>query len=156
MKVIFSIILAFCFSVLPGVAIGSEADKATAADFFNEYVELSNNYDTRVADLYSDDAVIRSYRIYPNDITRALEMTIVQWRRLITEGMRVAKEQEAKKIFKNIEITINGSTARIKADRYSNRKCYTDTGFFMVLERQPNDKYLIIEEYSEIYPHSFC
>jgi len=50
----------------------SRIEKAKA--LFTRYVELEKEFDPSVADLYSDDAVIRNTRRYPNAQVRTIEI----------------------------------------------------------------------------------
>ena len=45
---------------------------------------------------------------------------------------------------------------RIKADRYSMRKCYWDRGYYMLISRQLDGRMKIVEEYLETQPQSDC
>ena len=70
--------------------------------------------------------------------------------------MPIARAQADRSTYSNVEVSVSGDKATIKADRYAMRKCYTDTGYYMVVERQANGEYLIVEEYSETQPQSNC
>ena len=131
-------------------------DNAAAQAFFENYVELSDAYDDKVADLYSDSAVIRAFRRYPHGLERSMELSGSQWKSLLVRAMPIARAQADRSTYSNVEISVSGDKATIKADRYAVRKCYTDTGYYMVVERQPNGRYLIVEEYSETQPQSNC
>jgi len=124
--------------------------------FFEKYVELSDAYDEKVADLYSDSAVIRAYRRYPHGLARSMELTGSQWKALLVKAMPLAKAQADRSAYSNIEVSVTGDKAKIKANRYAVRKCYTDTGHYLVVERQPDGAYLIVEEYSETQPQANC
>lgn len=121
-----------------------------------KYVALGQAYDIRVADLYSDAAVIRAYRRYPHGLERAMELTGVQWKTLVTKVMPLAKLKGDRSTYANIEVSVDGAKAKIKADRYSVPKCYTDKGYYMVVEREADGRYLIVEEYTETQPQSNC
>ena len=113
-------------------------------------------YDEKVATLYSDDAVIRTYHRYPHGLERAMELSGSQWKALLVKAMPLAKAQADRSTYSNVEVSVTGSKAKIKANRYSVGKCYTDTEYFMVIERQSSGAYLIVEEYSETQPQSNC
>ena len=141
-------------AAVPGSADSTDT-KAIRA-FFAKYVELGEAYDEKIADLYSDNAAIRTYRRYPHGLERAMELSGSQWKALLVKAMPLAKAQADKSTYSDVEVSITGSKAKIKAKRYSVRKCYTDTGYFMVIERRSNGEYLIVEEYSETQPQSNC
>lgn len=131
-------------------------DIAAAQAFFENYVALSDAYDDKVADLYSDNAVIRAFRRYPHGLERSMELTGSQWKALLVKAMPLARAQADRSTFSDVEVSVTGTRAKIKANRYAARKCNTDTGYYMVVERQPDAKYLIVEEYSETQPQSNC
>ena len=126
-----------------------------AANFFKNYVKLSKSFDVSVKNLYADDAKIHTYRRYPHGLERAMELTGKQWKGLIEKAMAVAKKRGDISEFKNATFSINNSEAKIKAARYSSLKCYTDTGYYMVI-RKDNSGLKIIEEYFETQPQSDC
>lgn len=75
---------------------------------------------------------------------------------MVTNLMPLAKIRGDRSTYTNIKISVEGARAKIKADRYSVIKCYTDTGYYMIVERQPDERYLIVEEYLETQPQSDC
>jgi len=131
-------------------------DNAAAQAFFENYVGLSDAYDDKVADLYADSAVIRACRRYPHGLERSMELSGSQWKALLIRAMPIARAQADRSTYSNVEVSVSGDKATIKADRYAVRKCYTDTGYYMVVERQAHGDYLIVEEYSETQPQSNC
>jgi hypothetical protein len=70
--------------------------------------------------------------------------------------MPLAKTQDDKSVFSEVTISNYGNGHKIKANRYSNRKCYTDTGYYMVVAPNEFGTLQIIEEYSETQPQSDC
>ena len=131
-------------------------DTKAARAFFTKYVELGDRYDEKVANLYSDGAVIRTYRRYPHGLERAMELSGSQWKALLVKTMPLAKAQADRSTYSNVEVSVTGPKAKIKANRYSVGKCYTDTEYFMVIERQSSGAYLIVKEYSETQPQANC
>ena len=74
-------------------------------------------------------------------------------------GERILKKAEKKgdvSKFKNIVVQEYANKIKIKANRYSVLKCYTDTGYYMIIEKSNSDKYYIVEEYMETQPQSNC
>jgi len=149
------LVLAFFLAASP-VSADPGVTEADARAFFAKYVELGEAFDVALADLYSDGAVIRAERRYPNGENRAVQLTGQQWKALIVKAMPLAKKHEDRSTYSNLKVTVSGDRARIDADRYSERKCYTDSGYYMVIERQPDGTYLIVEEYSKTQPQSSC
>ena len=128
----------------------------TAVGFFDSYVRLSSEFDDGVASLYSDDAVITSYRRYPHGLERAAEMDGAQMKKLIVEFMPMARQRNDRSEFTDVRVEVEGERAKIRATRYSIAKCYQDTAYYMVIERLAGGEYYIVEEHTETQPQSDC
>lgn len=148
-------VLAFCLVILPVSAVSGEIE-AEARTFFARYIALGEAYDVSLADLYADDAVIHGIRRYPDGRIQTVQLSGEEWKSLIVKVMPLARAQQDRSTYSNIEVSVTGSRAKISADRYTHRKCYTDTGYFMIIERQDNGNYLIVDEYTETQPQSNC
>lgn len=85
-----------------------------------------------------------------------MQLSGSQWKTLVMKVMPLARAQGDRSTYSNVEVSMNATKVKIKANRYSVLKCYTDTGYYMVIERQSNGAYLIVEEYSETQPQSSC
>ena len=143
-----------------GIALGligtSHAlDLQEGQRFFDRYVGLGNSYNPSIATLYADSAAIKTIRRYPMGQTRSLELTGAQWKDLIQKAMPLAKAQGDRSEFKNARFEAVGDDIRVKADRYSVRKCYWDRAYYMVIRRTAAGLQ-IVEEYSETQPESAC
>lgn len=125
-------------------------------EFFNHYIALGEHFDPALGDLYADSAKIYTYRKYPHGLERSIELTGLQWKMLINKLMPIAKAGDDRSKFSNIEIIPLAKKYKIKADRYSTKKCYTDTGYYMTIEPNENGAFEIIEEYMETQPNSNC
>lgn len=154
---VFKIIFLLLFLLISsGVAFAQDADVNSVKEFFRGYVEMGENFDVSSADLYLNSAIIRNLRRYPDGSEKSMQLNGAQWKELIIKVMPLAKTRGDKSTFSHIIISIDGKQAKIKANRYSNLKCYTDIGYFMIIELQPDGKYKIIEEYMESQPNSDC
>jgi hypothetical protein len=125
-------------------------------DFFDRYITLSDQFNPSLAELYSDSAKIHAYRKYPHGLERSMEFTGLQWKMLIDKLMPLAKARNDHSEFSNIEITPLVRKYKIKADRYSTVKCYTDKGYYLLIEPKKNGEFETIEEYMETQPNSNC
>ncbi|MGR0305825.1 hypothetical protein [Acinetobacter beijerinckii] len=125
-------------------------------EFFNHYITLGDNFDPALADLYSDSAKIQTYRKYPHGLERSMELTGLQWKMLINKLMPIAKANDDRSKFSNIKIIPLDKKYKIKADRYSTQKCYTDNGYYMMVGSKESGELEIIEEYMETQPNSNC
>lgn len=126
-----------------------------AEHFFKDYQELARNFNPEISALYSDTAKISTFRVYPHGLERQMELTGMQWKLLMQKVMPLAKARNDKSTFSNVLISKTHNGYRIKADRYSELKCYKDTGYYMTLEKVYS-KLLITEEYMETRPQSYC
>lgn len=142
----------FGLIVLSTVTFGAEQP----GEFFERYVSLSSSFDQAVVDLYADDARIIGYRRYPHGLERRMELTGTEWKELLRKIMPVARLRNDRSTYSNIRITAEAGAYRIKADRYSMQKCYTDKGYYMRVAAQPDGTLQIVEEYSETQPQSEC
>jgi hypothetical protein len=131
-------------------------DKKEARNFFDQYITLSDTFDVAVASMYSDDAKIHAYRQSSQGTELILKMTGTQWKELVEKIMPQAKEEGDISKYSNITLSVKGDTIQIKADRYSVLKCFTDNGYYMIIERDKNKKFKIIEEYVETNPQANC
>jgi hypothetical protein len=153
MRVIVTILMACALAA--GASAGPSLEQ-DAKDFLARFGELGDAYDPAIADLYTDDAVVKAFRRYPHGLERAVEMPGVAWKEMIQRFMPLAKAQNDRSEFREPEFEVDGDRVRIKADRYSFRKCYLDTGYYMIVQKQPDGSLRIVEEYSETQPQSDC
>lgn len=123
---------------------------------FQQFVERGDNFDVSVADLYAGDAKIHAYRIYPHGLEKNMEITGAQWKELIKRVMPMAKAKNDISTYSSINVSKRGKGFKIKADRYSVRKCYTDKGYYMILSPTVSGDLLIVEEYIETQSESGC
>lgn len=128
----------------------------SASDFFNRYGQLNGRFDSSVADLYSDAAKIHTLRRYPFGLVRTVVLSGAQWKKVIIATMPLAKAKNDRGSTSNVTISKHGNGYKIKANRYSNIKCYTDTGYYMIVAPDKLGKLQIIEEYTETQPQSDC
>lgn len=148
-------------SSLPYSAKSSSNKTATSninnpKEFFNRYVSLSDNFDPAVGDLYSETAMIHSYRVYPHGLERGMELSGTQWKQLLIKAMPLAKAKNDKSSFTNIAISKQDKNYKIKADRYSLTKCYKDNKYYMIISPRSRGGFHVVEEYMETQPQSNC
>src|SRR5262245_32806549 len=110
-----------------GAAHSQNITPEEARKFFDRYVQLSDAYDTGLADLYSDSARITSLRRYPiANQNRTIKISGAQWRTMIRTSMPAARAKGDRSEFKNLRIEPVGDLIRVRADRYAVVKCYWD------------------------------
>jgi hypothetical protein len=149
------VILAVLGIALVVIGTSHALDVHEGQRFFDRYVALGDSFNPSLATLYADSATIKSTRRYPTGQIRSIELTGTQWKNLIEKAMPLAKAQGDRSEFKNVRLEAIGDDIRVKADRYSVRKCYWDRGYYMVIRRTATGPQ-IVEEYLETQPESAC
>lgn len=152
------VLVAVCLALLLTAPARARAEDAGAAaiaageSFFKRYVELGQNFDAAIADLYSDDAVIRNTRRYPTGQVRELTLTGAEYKRLVASAMPLAKARGDVSRFSSVTYeVVSPSRVRISAARFSVLKNYTSP-IAIVIEKQPDGAWLVVEELSESRP----
>lgn len=133
-------------AVTPG---GSGEDRAKA--IFREYVALEHAFDPRVADLYSDAALIENKRTYPNGEVKVLRIPPEKYKALIRGSMTLAKEKGDRSTYSDVKYAKEGDRVRITAVRYSELKKYSSP-ISLLVGPDADGKWLIFEELSESRP----
>ncbi|MCB1937353.1 MAG: hypothetical protein KDF59_15605 [Nitrosomonas sp.] len=128
----------------------------TPIEFFQKIVNLARNFDNSAIQYYSDDAKIHAYRRYPHGLERSMEFTGTQWKQVMELVMPVAKTRNDRSSYSDVRVVKSGENYKIKATRYSELKCYTDTGYYLVIEPDGNGSFRVIEQYMETQPQSDC
>ena len=127
--------------------------QAEAAAFFKRMAEMNAKFDARYPELYSPEATVIG-RKQDGDKT---VVTGAQWQQLLTFGAEKAKKRNDSSTFSNMRYEAQGERMKITADRYAVRKCYTDSGYYMIVGRQGKGGPLWIEEESfELSPPNQC
>lgn len=130
---------------------GAQSGVAPAKQLFQKYIALGNKFDPSLADLYSDKALIRNTRRYPNGQKRTIEIPAAKYKELIRSTMPVAKARGDRNRYSYVKYRREGSNVRISATRYSLMKKYSSPISLLV---GANDKgeWLVVEEISESIP----
>jgi hypothetical protein len=104
-----------------------------------------------VADLYSESAVIKNLRRYPDG--RVLEMTMSGsvYRTGIRATMFLAKLRGDVNRSSNVKYALEGDNVRVTWDRYSELKDYTSPMEWLV-GQDSQGRWVILEEISESRP----
>ncbi|MBY6242968.1 hypothetical protein [Methylosinus sp. Sm6] len=144
------------FSVFTMLLLQTAHAGESVSEFFNRYGRLNGNFDPSVADLYSDTAKIHTFRRYPFGLQRTIVLSGAQWKSLIVTIMPLAKAKNDISTTSNVTISRHGQVYKIKANRYFTIKCYTDTGYYMIVAQNELKKWQIVEEYMETQPQSDC
>ncbi|WP_257324446.1 hypothetical protein [Pseudoalteromonas rhizosphaerae] len=85
-----------------------------------------------------------------------MSFTGAQWKQIVQKIMLLANANNDKNTFSEIRISKVEGGYKIKAKRYSDSKCYTDTSYYMILKRQEGSELAILVKSMEIKPLSNC
>ena len=118
---------------------------------FKEYVTRSERFDQSLAELYSDDAAIRSRRLMPDGRTQNISFSGAQWKDLIRQAMPLAKSRGDRNTFRNISAVSQGQGVILTAERHSHLKGYVSP-FAQTWRKDRTGAWKISAEVSETRP----
>jgi hypothetical protein len=137
---------------LGGMSAAATADPiADALALFHDYEARSTRFDPTLADLYSDNAVIRSKRLDPRGGVRELSFSGSKWKLMIRAAMPIAKMRGDTNRFDELSARAAGDAVIITAKRHSELKGYTSP-FRLVVRRDGSGSWKIVEEDTETQP----
>jgi len=145
--------LLFClFTFLAACMQTVHADPAAEAkQLFERYASLEARFDPGVADLYTDDAVIRNKRFYPDGRMREMTIPAPQYKQLIRDAMPLAQSRNDYSTYSKASFEVEGMAVRIQALRFSVLKQYTSP-ISLLVAPDASGRWLIREELSESRP----
>lgn len=117
-----------------------------AEKLFQRYVELEQEFDPAVVDLYSDDAKITNERLFPDGSTRLLSMPAPAYKQLIRSSLPLARSRGDANVYFDIDFQALGDQIQITATRFSELKKYSSPLALRVAKR--SGAWLIVEEHS--------
>lgn len=120
-------------------------DREEALNFFNSYVSASNNYSPNLLNMYSDNARIIRQVIRPNGQLVNVYFSVDDYKSQMRLSSKIAKIKNYKNYYSNIDVTKVSNGYKIDAMRkpsLSDYKLKTS----MIVQKQPNGKWLIVEE----------
>jgi hypothetical protein len=129
----------------PGETKNSNIAEAEA--LLKRFVALSDAFDSSVADLYSDSAVIKTKRT-SGGVTKELSLPAARYKDLIRSAMPVAKARGDRDTLSKCSFRPEGQGVRILCNRYSELKKY-DSPLSFLVGAGPAGGWLIFEEMSE-------
>ncbi len=131
------------------IAFAGSIDKAQ--NIFAQYGTREAAFDSAVADLYSDTALIKNKRTYPTGQVREATFPAVQYKFLIRNAMPLAKAKGDYSTYSNVTFSEEGRNVRVKAMRHSVLKKYSSPISLLI---GPNEQgqWLILEEFGESQP----
>ena len=123
----------------------------SAHAIFDLYQRLYASFDPAVASLYSDAAVIRNTRRYPDGQVRILELDGSKYKALLIASIPAAKLRGDTSRLSSVTYTPEQSGVRINAIRHSDLKHYSSPVSILVGPDQDGN-WCILEEISESRP----
>ena len=117
--------------------------------FFQHYVELEHAFDPSIADLYSDQATIKSTRYMPDGKIVPATIPVVKYKQVLRDYMKTKARQIGDvSNYTNDTYSVEGGKVRIKVTRYSSIE-KVSSPVSMLVGPDATGKWLIYEELSE-------
>jgi hypothetical protein len=130
-------------------ATGPARQKAQA--LFKRYVDLEHNFDPAMADLYSDTAMIKVKRVYPNGTTDTGTIPAKEYKARIRKVMPLAQKLRDLSFYTDEHYEQDGSFVRIKVTRYAELYKFSSP-LEIVVGPGPKGDWVVLEEDSEQHP----
>ncbi len=143
------ILIAACLACTLSAPAAAQT-KAQAQKVFEQYQAKERAFDSTVADLYCDTAVIQNTRTYPTGQQRSMTFPAPKYKELIGSAMPLAKAKGDYSTYSNVRFTQEPGGTRINADRYSVLKKYSSP--ISILVGSCNGQPAIVEELSQSQP----
>lgn len=120
-------------------------DQQDALNFFNNFVNASNNYSPVLLKMYSDDARIIRQIVKPDGSLANAYFTADQYRGQLKISEKIAKIRHYKNYYSNVNMTKVSNGYRIDSLRKPSLSDYKLKSY-IVVQKQPSGKWLIVEE----------
>ena len=119
-----------------------------AKQLFAQYVALERAYDPSVADLYADDALIKTRRKPPMGDPVDVIVPAPKYKTQLRELASVAKVRGDRNTYSAVTYSPEGELVRINASRFSGSRKQASP-FRLLVGPSPGGQWLIYEELSE-------
>lgn len=136
------LLLLFVFMFGLGVFAGEQED---AMRFFNGFVSSSNSYSPGLLNMYSDNAKIIRQIIKPDGKLANAYFSMDDYKKQMKISAKLAKLKKYKNDYSNVKITKVSNGYRIDSMRKPSLSDYKLKSS-MVVQKQPDGKWLIVEE----------
>lgn len=142
MKKFFILILSV---FLVPLAVFADGEKE-ALDFFSNYVNAANTYDTSVGDMYSPNAKIIREVVKPNGELVDVGTDTATYVKQMRLSLATAKLRKYTNSYSNITVTpLPNGMYKVSALRQPKGETYK-LKMYQVIQKQSNGKWLIVEE----------
>ena len=144
-------IIALSFITLSALA----SDKEDAEKFFNHYVSAANNYSPEIAQMYSPSAKIIRQVVKPDGTTQDVETNTSTYITQMKLGQAGAKLRNYKNNYSNISVSeVGNGKYKISSLRQPTGETFK-LKTYMIVQKQPNGKWLIVEEMMQTKVQTF-
>lgn len=120
-------------------------EKQEALNFFNSYVQGANSYSATIADMYSPSAKIIRQIVKPDGTTANATTDTATYIKQMKIGQAGAKLRNYKNTYTNVVAEPFDGGYKISSLRQPTGETYK-LKTYMVVKKQPNGKWLIVEE----------
>lgn len=148
----------FLLSILTLVIVSSAAFADNASEallFFQNYVAAANSYSDSVGTMYSPSAKIIRQVVKPDGTTANAYTDTATYLKQMKLGQAGAKLRRYKNLYTNIGVTpISENKYKISALRQPTGETYK-LKTYMIVQKQPNGKWLIVEEMMQTKVQTF-
>ena len=140
------IILVICFLFLGLNSFATEGTQTEALNFFKSYINAANSYSPALLSMYSNNAKIIRQVIKPNGHLVNVPFSINDYRKQMTISSKVAKMRNYKNYYSNIVASEVPNGFKITSNRKPSMSKNDSLKTTMVVQKQKNGKWLIVEE----------
>ncbi len=151
-KIFYLLLCVLVFSLLSNIVLADE--KQDAIKFFKKYVSSANNYDPEIIKMYSPNAKIIRQVIKPDGSLVDIETDIDTYIKQLKIGQKTAKIRKYKNSYTNITSEKVENGYKISSLRQPSGEKYK-LKTYMILEKQPDGKWLIVEELMQTKVQTF-
>lgn len=129
-------------------------DKQDALNFFNSYVNAANSYSPTVAEMYSPSAKIIRQVVKPDGTTVDVATDTATYIKQMKLGQAGAKLRHYKNTYTSIAVTPFEGAFKVSSLRQPSGEDYK-LKTYMVVKKQPDGKWLIVEEMMQTKVQTF-
>lgn len=137
-------------------AILDNATLEAAKMFLRQHLKYYNTANSEFLKHYNVDAEINLTIIKPQEQPKQTALRGSTWTRLVREAWGVNNSPNETIELHNVNITGNGQTLEIVAQRFSKSRCYWDNDYQMTLQKDGLGQYKITQETLLINHNNLC
>ena len=120
-------------------------DKQDATAFFKNYINAANTYSDTLTDMYSPKAKIIREVVKPDGTLVDVDTDTATYMKQLRLNRSIAKMRNYTNTYRNITTTHVANGYKVSAERQPKGETYW-LKTYQIIQKQPNGKWLIIEE----------